>query len=306
MTNNTLPEGFIKNPNLHAYLAVSSDGKTRRDVCRSMAMSLLCSAPDENMTPCGTCSNCIKSKDAKHPDLFFISGLQGVKVDDIRRMEDEAYLASNEADCKVFVLEDADLFNVQSQNALLKIIEEPPKGVKFIFSASSVLSLLPTVRSRVCMLGIGARSYEALYSELKKEFPDMSPSRLNRLCAFMNTYSKTESTDNIGEAVENYCNLALEFLSGKNNSPILLFPKKREDIMLCLQVFMLAIRDIASARCGISDYTFLSREEIVACSAKTSLKRAVSLYDVFEEGYNLTEGYANTNAALAYLSQNIR
>lgn len=306
MTNNTLPDGFVKNPNLHAYLAVSSDSNMRREACLSMAMSLLCSSPLEDMTPCGVCSNCIKSRERKHPDLFFISGTEGVKVDDIRRMEDEAYLASNEADCKVFVLEEADLFNVQSQNALLKIIEEPPKGVKFILSASSGLSLLPTVRSRVCMLGISARSYEALYASIKKEFPDMQVSLLNRLCAFISTYSKTEYSKDLGEAIDGYCRLALDFLSGKDNQPLLSFPKKREDIMICLQVFMLAIRDIASARCGTSDYSFLTREEIVVCSAKISLKRAVGLYDVFEEGYILTEGYANTNAALAYLSQNIR
>jgi len=134
----TLPDGFCENPLLHAYLYVSADKTDRCHTALLIAKSLLCTERNEHALPCGKCSDCIKMESRSHPDCFFF-GSDGAKVsvDDIRTISERAYLAPNEASGKVFILEEADTYNTQAQNALLKILEEPPKNVYFILTASS-------------------------------------------------------------------------------------------------------------------------------------------------------------------------
>ncbi len=306
MTHGTLPEGFIKTPGLHAYLVLSPDSSLRREISRAMAKSLLCSNADKDRTPCNACSNCIKMQAQNHPDCFVISGIDQIKVEDVRhRILDEAYLACNEADCKVFILEDVDLFNVPSQNVLLKIVEEPPKNVVFVLTASSLSALLPTVRSRVCTLNLGVKTLLQLDNELKEKFPSLTELDRSRLCAFVSSYDKTQPDLAFMDKLRDYCRIAVDFFCGKDKQPVLSFPKERDQLSICLQVFMLASRDIAARRCGITSASLLTQQEIYDCCAKTSLKRAVSLYDVFEEALCLAEENANVNATLAYLSRSI-
>ena len=76
--------------------------------------------------------------------------------------------------------------------------------------------------------------------------------------------------------------------------------------MLCLQVFMLCVKQIALVKAsGRMTDGILSGTRLSEANAKTSMKRAHTLYDLFEECFLLAEGYANVNAVLGYLAQNV-
>jgi len=307
MNEKYLPEGFSNNSRLHAYLFISPDAKIRRDTAVKAAKSVLCDNCSENAVPCGKCPNCVKMDAGTHPDCFFI-GADGEKtgVDDVRKIENEAYLATNEASRKVFVLENADKYSVQSQNALLKIIEEPPKNVIFILTASSKNSLLPTVRSRVCALYCKARTLEEYTSAVSAAHKLISPELCKKAALFAMNYDDTPvemlDTDTLLSAFE----LADKYFSGQERQPVLSFPKKREQMLCYLQTFMLVLRDILVCRtAGSTKDSFFPPEEISRWCAKTSQKRAVSLYDTFEDAYLHLDSFSNLNALLAVLSQNI-
>ena len=307
MIRANLPEIYRKNPNLHAYLFVSGDISARREAAKLISKSMLCRNVGEDAEPCVVCDCCIKVEAVTHPDCICYSDGSKTKVEDVRKIEDEAHLSTNEADSKVFILEDADGYNDESQNALLKIVEEPPKNVKFVLTASSVAAILPTVRSRVCTLTGNVRSKADILREIKLSKPALDEAGANSLASFIENYDMADLKSLDEEQFFDYVNKAYLFLSGKDTSVMMALPKKREDLMLLIQVFMLAVRQIAYTKAAgkLSDGIF-DAGAASECNAKTSMKRAHALYDVFEEGYLLAEGYANINAVNSYLLENVR
>ncbi len=300
----TLPDGFCENPLLHAYLYVSADKTDRCHTALLIAKSLLCTERNEHALPCGKCSDCIKMESRSHPDCFFF-GSDGAKVsvDDIRTISERAYLAPNEANGKVFILEEADTYNTQSQNALLKILEEPPKNVYFILTASSKNALLPTVRSRVCILSGQEKSLDSVKSELIENFPSIAPACLNRMAYFAYSYDGADTKKLNAEIINTAFETCIEFLSGTDDGidPSRL-PKKRDELSVYLQVFMLCTQLLLKAKMtGRAEENALTSQEILHLCAKVSAKRAITLYDKYENTYLRLMNNANENAVISAL-----
>lgn len=134
-------------PNAAVLEGGTADG--RRELALLLARAALCSGEGER--PCGVCPNCVKALAGSHPDLR-VEGGSGVArsfhVDVVRSVRDDAFIRPNEAARKVFVLLEAQAMSEQAQNALLKVLEEPPPAVLFLLTVPSASMLLPTVRSR--------------------------------------------------------------------------------------------------------------------------------------------------------------
>ncbi len=115
-----------------------------------IANCLVCSGENK---PCGACADCIKAQGKGHPDIFETDGIKGKSknftVDAIREVRDDAFVMPNESDKKVYILKNGHNMNEQAQNALLKILEEPPSYVYFIIVAQSKSTMLETILSRV-------------------------------------------------------------------------------------------------------------------------------------------------------------
>ncbi len=300
----TLPDGFCENPNLHAYLYVSADKTDRHTAAIEIAKSLLCKERNEHALPCGKCSNCIKMASLSHPDCFFFaSNGEKVSVDDIRSISERAYLAPNEANGKVFILEEADTYNTQSQNALLKILEEPPENVFFILTSAAKNALLPTVRSRVCILSGREKSLEAVKQELCKTFPGLSPTALNRTAYFAYSYDGADTKKLNAEMIDTAFETCIDFLSGTDDGlDVSRLPKKRDELSVYLQVFMLCTQLLLKAKMtGNAEENALTSEEISRLCAKVSAKRAITLYELYETIFLKLMSNANENAAISAL-----
>ena len=307
MRKTSLPEGYRKNPRLHAYLFTSGDLASRRSISRLIAKSMLCENMADDGEPCGSCSGCVKVEAGTHPDCIIMSDGGKTKVEDVRTIEEEAHLSTNEADSKVFILEDADEYNTSCQNALLKIIEEPPKGVKFVLTASSVSAILPTVRSRVCSLSGNVKGIEEICAQIKHIKSGLDDGTVKTLSYFVEAFDKADIEGIDESELLDYVGKAHLLLSGNSADVMLELPKKREPLMLCLQVFMLSVRQLALVKAtGKLSEGILSEKMLSECNAKTSMKKLHMLYDVFEEGYLLAEGYANVNAVLSFLLEKVR
>jgi DNA polymerase-3 subunit delta' len=105
--------------------------------------------------PCGVCRDCVKLGLGVHPDLAVISGGEKAKsfhVETVREIRGDAHIKPSEADCRVFILQNAQNMTAQAQNALLKIIEEPPNGVYFVLTCGNRAVLLTTLLSRLAVL----------------------------------------------------------------------------------------------------------------------------------------------------------
>lgn len=137
----------------HAYIIVS-DPEDGYAAARSLAQTMLCTA--EGARPCGRCPNCRKAEKGIHPDIITVARQtddrgkpkREIYVEQIRDIVSDAAVMPNEADTKVYILRDAGTMNAAAQNALLKILEEPPRFVAFILITDAAEALLETVRSR--------------------------------------------------------------------------------------------------------------------------------------------------------------
>ncbi len=123
--------------------------EVRRALARFLANALVCTG--ENARPCGVCRACRKCSSGNHPDVqcFGPEKKNGIfKVETCRAIRQDAFVLPNDGDTKVYILENCQSMNDSSENALLKILEEPPAGVYFLLTCPSGSAMLPTVRSR--------------------------------------------------------------------------------------------------------------------------------------------------------------
>lgn len=146
---------FSKNIS-HANILECLDLCTSLKIAKDVAKILICN--DEKNRPCNVCSNCLKVNKNSHADVKFI-GLSeagnSIKVDDIRFIRSDCFIASNEGSCKFYIIKNADYMTIQAQNALIKVLEEPPKNVYFILLCKYSTNLLETIRSRSQIFSIG-------------------------------------------------------------------------------------------------------------------------------------------------------
>ena len=116
---------------------------------------------NKDRIPCGECEHCRKAKEGIHPDIITIEKPEDKKhfvKDDIKKMVADAFLTPNEADVKVFIIKELQLMTEESQNLLLKILEEPPKYTAFVLIADNSNAVIGTVLSRVVRLRMGKTS----------------------------------------------------------------------------------------------------------------------------------------------------
>ena len=130
----------------HAYIA-------QGDAAEIIAATVLCLNRTES-GPCIHCKHCQKTSRKIHPDIISLSKSSDARyftVDQIRDLKKDVIVVPNEAEKKVYILNDAHFMNENAQNAFLRILEEPPEHVVFILETRFPTMLLPTILSR-CIL----------------------------------------------------------------------------------------------------------------------------------------------------------
>lgn len=130
----------------HAILLSGNSGCGKKALARYIAELFLC----ENHA-CGQCSTCRNIEHDGHPDVIFVKAACGGKyaMEPFRGVLRDTVVKPNNGDLKIYVFEDADTMLPQHQNALLKLIEEPPEHLRFIFTCENTSIIPETVLSRV-------------------------------------------------------------------------------------------------------------------------------------------------------------
>lgn len=162
--NNALREKRLP----HAILIEGEIGTGRHTLANFISSAAVCS--DDN-TPCGVCRNCELQKAGTHPDIMVTApeeNKKNIAVSQIRALRNEAYIKPHMASCRVFIIDFADTLNEQSQNALLKVLEEPPGNAVFILIAESKAALLETIISRCVILTLNCPETDAALDYILK------------------------------------------------------------------------------------------------------------------------------------------
>lgn len=133
----------------HAYLFSGPRGCGKTTSARILARCLNC-AQGPTDTPCGTCDSCVELSrgGGGSLDVVEIDAASHNGVDDARDLRERAVFAPARDRFKIFILDEAHMVTAQGFNALLKLVEEPPAHVKFIFATTEPEKVIGTIRSR--------------------------------------------------------------------------------------------------------------------------------------------------------------
>lgn len=130
-----------------AVLLSGPEGSGTHAFAQTIAAALLCTGVGNR--PCGVCPSCLKLAHGTHPDVICIDeGDAEIKVEHARSIRAEASVLPNDGSRKVFIVHGAEHMNTSAQNALLKVLEEPPHYAFFLLTARQPGLLLQTIRSR--------------------------------------------------------------------------------------------------------------------------------------------------------------
>lgn len=293
----------------HAYILEGPAGSGKHTAALAAAAALSCEnrRNSRHTLPCGQCLVCRKIAEGVSPDVLFIRRPEdraSVGVEQIRALREDLYIAPNENEKKVYILEEADKMTAQAQNALLLSLEEPPPYVTFFLLTENALSLLETIRSRAPVLRMqlfGAQQIAELlkndrrYASLAVSDPDhfaesvtAGGGALGRTKALLSrTSPEIAGFPELRADAMRFVSLLFTKDPAEASRMLLSLPKAREEVLQLLRLVLFALRDLCVCKKGadVPMMFFLSREESRALQEKTGLRRLNAAYGAVTEAY---------------------
>lgn len=285
-------QNFINEKRIpHAILIEGDYGTGRHTLASFIAKATVCRG---TIPPCNSCNECHLVEIASHPDISLIApedGKKNISVAQIRDLRNNAFIKPHQAPKRIFIIDNADTLNEQAQNALLKVLEEPPKTVMFILIAENKASLLDTIISRCVTLTLNTPEFSLAFNHLKST------------TAF--------STDLIEEALrieKNNIGRALNFLNGKASSATEETAKQFLTLALnCDQYSMLKLvvpysKSRVEAGKFVSDLKYLIAQKVAKSPNSATAKPLMTIYTLLPEFENSLATNINLNLLFCNLT----
>ena len=241
----------------HSFLITGPKGSGRHTLALILAAAMQCTAGDSR--PCGECRQCRKVLSGVHPDVITVDDAEhkGVAVSVVREARDDLYIKPNEGRRKIYLFPRAKDLNLSGQNALLKVMEEPPEYGAYLLLAENPAQLLPTVRSRCVELTLTPLSEEVCIPALRRRFPQAEEDRLR--AAYLRSggfYGQAASVLEQGDALLPQTEAFADAYRKKDRLALaqVLVPMerlKREQLLPILEQWSELLQAALSARSGI-------------------------------------------------------
>ncbi len=151
----------------HAYLFAGTRGVGKTTYARILARALNCEK-GPTATPCADCPACQEVLAGTATDVQEIDGASNTGIDDVRRLRENAAYSPSRLRYKVYIIDEVHMLSKSAFNGLLKILEEPPPHVVFIFATTEPNRIPDTILSRVQRLDFRMLSEEEIFSRLRE------------------------------------------------------------------------------------------------------------------------------------------
>lgn len=309
----------------HAFLVggPSGSGKTTLAIEMAAAINCKCKCDQEKPLPCGRCDNCRRIYDGNYPDVKILAKKKDkatLGVEAVKDFREDMFLSSTESEHKIYFIDDAECMTPEAQNALLKVLEEPPKSVTIILLAKECDRILTTIKSRAQYIAMTRFEDRELAERLLNESSEarainsLDPSKFmglvmsadGRLGLAKSLLSKKMSESNEeerGDIIGLIRATSQKASYAEIYSALSRFPVKRAELNLSLERLMNALRDLLVIKyCrGARTVFFPSADEAERLCGDISAKKLVRLYDAVSETHELSSRNANISNLIASL-----
>jgi len=181
----TLRNAVLSDRVAHAFLFTGSRGVGKTSAARILTRAVNCLNPD-NGDPCNRCENCTEINQNASADVIEIDAASNRGIENIRELRENVNYVPAKCRYKVYIIDEAHMLTLESFNALLKTLEEPPPYVKFILATTDPYKIPPTIISR-------CQRYDFLRISIKK------------MADFLETVVKKEKLELSRKAIEMIC-----------------------------------------------------------------------------------------------------
>ena len=147
----------IKNSNIsHAYIFSGIRGTGKTSCAKILAKAVNClNSKDGN--PCNECENCKLIEEEKTMDIIEMDAASNRRIDDMRALKEKVIYAPSKLKYKVYIIDEAHMITNEGFNALLKIMEEPPKYLIFILATTEIEKIPETILMAQCTIAVERR-----------------------------------------------------------------------------------------------------------------------------------------------------
>jgi DNA polymerase-3 subunit delta' len=329
-TKNRLGAAIDGNTLPHALLISGQAGSGKHTLTGEIARALNCENRHDSTAPlpCNRCNNCRRIRENNFTDLKFLSRSSDkatIGVGEVRLFREDMFLTSTESDFKIYVIEDAECLTPEAQNALLKVLEEPPPSVIIIMLVKEGDKILTTVKSRMQFIAMSRFTVEEIDSYLtekahqalsvKRSSPDKykgvlltSDGRIGeaiRLFEEKNLKAVSEERECVDRIIKS---LSSKVPYSSMHSAISSLPQKRAELSLMLETVITAIRDLIASRLS-GDYTplyFSSKEETEKTAREIGIKKLLRFYDEILSAHEACVKNGNVGLILSLLSTKLK
>lgn len=298
---------FVNRKVPHAIILEGQPGIGKKTFAKIIANFAVCSR--FNGEPCYECDSCLKTANNMHPDIIFpekTGVLQAVSVAEVRRIKLDAYVVPNEAPYKAYIFTDVDNMGVQAQNSLLKVLEEPPKNVIFIFTCTNIGHILPTVRSRAQVFKVSTVNddeavkflleHQSKYDEIAiKEAVQMSCGCIGKAIAILNE-EKVKSSIALADKI-------VDAIADLNDFEIMInFGRALEDKKELKSILDLLYVKVKNAVILDAGGNIALKSEVTARLAKRiEAKRIVKILNLLDKSIQLCNQNVNKELIVTYV-----
>ena len=294
-----------KNRFAHFYLISGPKGSGKHTLARLLACALMC---ESEQRPCGVCSACRKIMAGTHPDFITVDDPEhkNVAVKIIREARESIFIRPNEGSRKIYLFPQE--MGIEGQNALLKVLEEPPSYGVFIILSDNPEKLLLTVRSRCTELALTAVDAKILRPWLTAKFPEAGPEDVDAAILRSGGYPGQaleilEKGEQLPPEVEAFA----KSFSARDVMGLvtLLAPMekwKRDQALPVFEAWLAVLQEGLTCRSGAAAPSRMAREVATKRSSKDLLMAVKALQKAIE----YTQGNVSVAAVCGWLTHALR
>lgn len=311
----------------HAFLIDGERGSGKMTLALEIAAALNCEG-ESGSFPCGVCNSCKKIYSGNYLDVKILDRIDDkatIGVNEVKEFRKDMFLSATEARHKIYIINEAHRMTPEAQNALLIVLEEPPKNVVIMLLASGTDRILTTIKSRAQYIPLERFSKSELSDHLLSISPEakrLSATEKDKFDVIL-----TVSDGVIGtalelldparaRAVEDQRRDVEEFISAldpraayvKLYNAMANFPTKRQELTETLESIMTALSDIIAVKKAEDAPTlfYKSAEAAIKAGEGISVGFALSVYDIIMSSHDDISKNAGIPALSASMMSRIK